>query len=186
MKKIVLYVSFILTLAKLNAQNTTFGVTIGYNSFIASVKFDGASATSSASGGYLGVFAEFQTSEKFSVQPELQYVHSSKDGESGSTLLLPVLGKYRASNEFSLLFGPQFDYLLEDSEGINKLGIGLSAGLNYDFSKKLFASLRYSLGLNNRLEESAIIFDESDPVIFDLGEIKTKLNFFQVGIGYRF
>lgn len=188
MKKIsILVLLFVSVLTSLNAQDTKFGATAGYNSLIASVKFDGISASDNVSGFYIGLFADIQTSEKFHVQPEIQYVNSRQDGESGNSLVVPIMVKYMASEQFSLLFGPQLDFILEESDGVKKMGVGLSAGLSYDITEKVFASVRYSLGLNNRLEDDAVIFTDGgeDPGI-NASDIKTKFNFLQIGLGFRF
>ncbi|MFV9550763.1 porin family protein [Algibacter sp. PT7-4] len=184
-KKSILAILFVTVVMSLHAQDTKFGVTAGYNSLIASVKFDGISASDNVSGFYVGVFADIKTSEKIHIQPEVQYVNSRQDGESGNSLVIPLMGKFNVSEQFSLLLGPQLDFILEESDGIKKTGIGLSAGMSYDITDKIFASTRYSLGLNNRLDDDAFVFPDEDPGI-DSGDIKTKFNFFQIGLGFRF
>lgn len=135
--------------------------------------FDGVSASESASGFYLGLFAEFDVSEKFKIQPELLYAATSKDGETGNEIVVPVMGKYYVSEKFNIQAGPQFDYIVDESEGVNKLGLGLGLGLGLDISDKVFASTRYSLGLTNRLQDAP-------------SGLTTRFNTFQVGLGYRF
>ena len=187
MRKIIL--SSILVISALftaNAQdeNTTstdasFGIKAGYNSFIARASADGNSASASTSGFYVGVFADIQISEKFNIQPELQYILISDDGENGNILNIPIMAKYKVAEKFSLLAGPQLDYILDDdSEGLKKLGIGLAAGLAVDISNKLFVDMRYSFGLSDRLENAEADFGTSD--------VKVKFNYLQVGLGYRF
>lgn len=186
MKKVsILAVLFVSLVMSLNAQDTKFGATAGYNSLIASVKFDGISASDNVSGFYVGVFADIKTSEKFHIQPEVQYVNSRQDGESGNSLVIPLMGKFNVSEQFSLLFGPQLDFILKESDGVKKTGIGLSAGMSYDITNKVFASARYSLGLNNRLDDDAFVFPDEDSGI-DPSDIKTKFNFLQIGLGFRF
>jgi opacity protein-like surface antigen len=190
MKKTTISMMFLLCgYMTLGAQSTAFGISAGYNSLIASVKVNESSASDSASGFYAGLFADFTATEKIHVQPEVLISYSTKDGDGGSMLVVPIIGKYLVDEKFNLQFGPQLDYILEDdSDGIKKLGLGLAAGIGYDISNKISATVRYSLGLTNRLDESSFVFDEysnEDPIFNDL-DIKTKLNFLQVGIGYKF
>lgn len=162
-----------------SSTDVTFGFKAGYNSFIARASADGNSATANASGFYFGVFADIEVSEKFNIQPELQYVLVSEDGGSGDLLVVPILGKYKVSEEFSLLAGPQLDLILnEDSEGIKKFGIGLALGLAYDIDEHFFLDIRYSFGLSDRLENAEEDFGTSD--------VNVKFNYFQAGVGYRF
>ncbi|WP_369992855.1 outer membrane beta-barrel protein [Winogradskyella sp.] len=162
------------------SQNQKFGLRAGYSSFIAKVKVDGASASGDASGFYIGTFAEFELSDKFNLQPEITFANYSEDGESSSVLLVPVLVEFKANNELGLYAGPQFDYLLneEDSEGLKRLGVGLSIGASYDISEDVFIDTRYTFGLTDRLD--------GDVEEFEGFNVKAKINYFQVGLGYRF
>ncbi len=186
MKKILLCLMVISGLNLLNAQETEFGISAGYNSLIASVSVNGVSASDSATGFYAGVFADIPVNEKLHIQPEVLISVTSKNGDPGSVLVVPVIGKYYVAEKFNLQAGPQLDYILDDdSDTIKKLGVGLSTGIGYDISDKVFASARYSFGLTNRLDDSDFIVDDSDPLFVGL-DIKTKFNFFQIGIGYKF
>lgn len=175
----------VLSFLGINGQETKFGVIGGYNSLIAKATFNGVTASSSVSGFYVGIFADIKTSEKFHVQPELQYVNSIQNGDTGSMLALPIMGKFYVSEAFSVQAGPQFDLILDDSEGVKAFGVGLAVGVSYDISEKIFASTRYALGLSNRLDEDALVLDPTDPILVGF-DIKTKFNFFQIGLGYRF
>jgi len=167
----------ILTVTTVNAQEPSFGLKAGFNSLSIRVSAEGVSASESASGFYLGAFGDFEVSEKFNIQPELQFISISEDGENSSFIALPIMAKYKASEKFNILVGPQLDLLLdEEAEGIKKFGIGLGAGLAYDITEKFILDARYVLGLSNRLDDS------------DLGgvDIDTKFNYLQFGLGYRF
>lgn len=188
MKKVIFFILALVSLLNLNAQETTFGAKAGYNSLIAVAKFNGVSASDNVSGFYIGFFADIKTSEKFHVQPELQIVSSHQDGESASMLALPIMGKFYPTDKFNVQFGPQFDLIIDDSDGLKKLGFGIAFGSAYDLSDKVFVSAKYSLGLNNRLDIESIVLNELDPSINfqELDGITTKLNFFQIGLGYKF
>jgi len=167
----------ILTVTTVNAQEPSFGLKAGFNSLSIRVSAEGVSASESASGFYLGAFGDFEVSEKINIQPELQFISISEDGENSSLIALPIMAKYKASEKFNILVGPQLDLLLdEEAEGIKKFGIGLGAGLAYDITEKFILDARYVLGLSNRLDDS------------DLGgvDIDTKFNYLQFGLGYRF
>jgi len=188
MKKIILSIAVIISaFTNIYAQedNDTssepmFGIKAGYSSFIAKVKVDGVSASDNISGFYIGAFAEFQMSDKINLQPELTFANYSQDGESSSVLLIPILLKFRASNELGLYAGPQLDYLIneEDSEGLKRLGFGLSIGLSYDISEEIFIDSRYTLGISDRLDGDLEGFEDFN--------VKAKINYFQIGLGYRF
>jgi len=188
MKKIILSVVVICTsLFSSSAQDDTvtstdvnYGVKAGYTTTILKVTLDGDSASDDVSGFYIGAFAEIGLSEKFSIQPEVQYATYSQDGASTGILLVPVLAKYNPDDKFSLFAGPQFDYLInkEDSEGFKRLGFGLALGASYDIAENVILDIRYTLGLSNRLDGDLEDFEEFD--------FKVKFNYFQVGLGYRF
>ena len=177
MKKLVFAALAVFAISNLNAQDSRYGIKAGFNSLSLKASAEGISASDSASGFYVGTFAEFGVSETFAIQPELQYVSVSQDGENSGLLVLPVMAKYKPTTALGILAGPQLDYLLdEDSEGINKLGLSLAAGLSYDITEKFIIDARYSLGLSNRLEDAE-----------DYGtDISLKFNMIQVGLGYRF
>lgn len=188
MKKLLLLVMFVgLGFSNVNAQDddtksktSKFGVKAGYSSFGLKVKVEGQSESESVSGFYLGVFGEFKISDKFDLQPELIYSSYSDDGESSGILHVPIMVKYNIDERFAVLFGPQLDYLLEkdDAEGLNRLGVGLAAGLEFDITDEIFLDARYSFGLVDRLKD--------DLPGFEIFDIKTYFNYLHVGLGYRF
>ncbi|MBC2846812.1 porin family protein [Winogradskyella flava] len=191
MKKILLSAAIaVLGFTQINAQNddtisssseTTFGIKAGYSSVALKVSADGAgSATEDLTGFYFGGFAEINLSEKFALQPELVFGNYSEDGESSGVLLLPILAKYKANEEFSLLAGPQFDYLTneEDSEGLKRLGLGFTIGAAYDITENVILDARYSFGLSDRFDSDIDEFEDFD--------IEARFSYFQIGLGYRF
>ncbi|WP_298553532.1 outer membrane beta-barrel protein [uncultured Algibacter sp.] len=186
MKKVTVFIATLFFgIVTLSAQSTEFGATAGYNSLIATATFNGASGSDSVSGFYVGLFADFETSDKFHVQPEIQYVNSIQNGESGGSLVIPVLGRYYISEEVSLNFGPQLDFILEESPGVKALGLAIAVGLSYDINTNIFLSFKYALGLTDRLEDGAVIFDEFGNSISSEG-ITTKFSFLQIGLGFKF
>ena len=67
-----------------------------------------------------------------------------------------------------IIGAPDFAY---NGEEFNSFGLGLAAGAGYDFTDNLFATARYSFGLTNRVDSDIV---------------STKMDYFQVGLGYRF
>ena len=174
MKK-VLFIAIVVVfgLGKLSAQGSNFGITAGFHNLSLKMDIGGMTGSESTQGFFIGVTSDFSFSDKWSLQPQLQFATSSEEGNSVEQFMLPIMLKYHVSQKFNLQAGPQLDYLLSDSEGLNAIGFGLGFGAGYDFSEKIFVSTRYALGLSNRLEDAP-------------SEISLKLNTFQIGLGYRF
>lgn len=177
MKKLTLVALLALfCLSTVAAQDVSFGVTTGYHNLSIRAKIGGVSASSGESGVFAGFFADIPVSDKFHVQPEVLYAAIFADGESGNELVVPILAKYYAAEQFFVQAGPVIDVILDDSEGLNAFGFGFGFGAGYDFSDTLFATARYSLGINDRL----------DADLDELGDFTTTFNIFQIGVGYRF
>ena len=174
MKKVLfILVVAIVGLGNVNAQGSNFGITAGFHNLSLKLDVLGMTESESGQGFFVGVTSDFSLSDKFSLQPQLQFATSSQDGDSVEQLILPIMLKYHVTEKFNLQAGPQLDYVLSDSEGLNAIGFGLGFGAGFDFSEKIFISTRYALGLSNRLEDAP-------------SEISLKLNTFQIGLGYRF
>ena len=173
MKK-VLFIAIVVvfSLGKLSAQGSNFGITAGFHNLSLKMDAGGMTGSESTQGFFIGVTSDFSFSDKWSLQPQLQFATSSQDGDSVEQLILPIMLKYHVTEKFNIQAGPQLDYLLGDSEGLNAIGFGLGFGAGFDFSEKIFISTRYALGLSNRFEDSP--------------ELSLKLSTFQIGLGYRF
>jgi opacity protein-like surface antigen len=157
-----------------------FGVKGGFSSIALNVDVEGTSVSENISGFYIGGFADIFLSKKINLQPELAYAIYSEDSESSEVLLLPIMLKYKANDEFSLLAGPQFDYLLneDDREGLKAFGFGLAIGASYDITDNVIIDARYSFGLSDRIEDDVEEFEGFD--------VTAKFNFLQIGLAYRF
>lgn len=188
MKKLLFLCVFMFLLA-VNAQaqdessskpEPKFGIKAGFTSIALNVNVDGTSVSDNFSGFYIGGFAEFYLSEKINLQPEVAYASYSEDGENSDVLLVPVMLKYKANDAFSLLAGPQFDYLLneDESEGLKPLGFGLALGASYDITENVIIDARYAFGLSNRVKDDIEEFEGFD--------VTAKFNYFQIGLAYRF
>ncbi|QVY65778.1 porin family protein [Polaribacter sp. Q13] len=174
MKKVLfIAVVALLGLGNVNAQDAKFGAVAGFHNLSIKASGGGGSISVDGQGFYVGFSGEFVLSEDLNLQTELQYASASKDGESTDLIVLPILAKYYVSEEFSLQAGPQLDFLVSESDGVNVFGLGLAIGAGYDISEKLYISTRYAFGLTNRLEDAP-------------SGVSIKFNTFQAGLGYRF
>jgi opacity protein-like surface antigen len=191
MKKL-LFIAVIAILSSLNVsaqetpsstKETSYGVTAGFQS--TNFKFSLKNLIENevdAEGFFIGLFAEFPLSEKFSIQPEFHYSSVTEDGESVDNLILPVFLKYYITEKFNVMSGLQFDYFTEKDLGnIKRFGLGLGIGLGVDITDSILISSRYSFGIINRIDTSEFIDD-----FIDLSDLSAKTNIFQIGLGYRF
>ena len=175
MKKLLLSIALVSFCFAVNAQDSKFGATAGYQSATIKLSGSGEDFSSDASGFFLGFFAQFSVTETFSIQPELQYSSITDEGESTGLIIIPLMMKFHVTENFNLMAGPQFDYITEDTEGINKLGLGLGLGLGVDVSDNLSLGARYSFG-----------FDRLDDMGEDVGDATIKVNILQIGLNYNF
>jgi len=144
-----LFLVAVLTLGALSANaQTKFGVRAGVD--FATVKvsytepFTGTtvSASGTETGFFVGGFAEIGISDSFAVQPEVLYVAITES----NLLSVPVLGKY-SFGSFSVVAGPDFNYLLDAEEDEFKVNVDLGAA--YDITENFDVMLRYSIGMGD-------------------------------------
>lgn len=174
MKKVLfIAVVALLGLGNVNAQQPTYGVTAGFHNLSIKASGNGLSVSSDGQGYFVGFFADFNVSENFNIQPEVHFASAYQDGESANEIIVPIMAKYFVSEKFNVQAGPQIDFITEESDGLNKFGVGIAFGAGFDFTENIFVATRYSLGLNNRLENAP-------------SGTSVKFNTFQVGLGYRF
>jgi hypothetical protein len=183
MKKIILTAIAVCAFGFANAQDMKFGIKGGLD--MVSVNFPGGSelydpfegtslegtavqtisvpgTTVSTTGFFFGGFADFEMSDKITLQPGLNYHTASKDGYNLSFLSIPVLAKYNVADKFNLLGGPSLYYSM-DSESTDKTRFSLGIGGSYDISDELFLETRYDMGLSG----------------------DAKVNHFLIGLGYK-
>ena len=168
MKKLFLAAFAVFAFASVNAQD--FGVFANF----ASNSFDGMD---SASGFNVGLLADFEISEDFSVQPEVAYTTSSVDDASYDLINVNAMARYHVSEDFSLLAGPQLGFAtgdipdaLDDAFGddYSSLNLQLAIGAAYNVTENIFVQARYGFQLNEHVD--------------GIGSVNT-LN---AGLGYRF
>ncbi|MCJ7932114.1 MAG: PorT family protein [Chryseobacterium sp.] len=215
MKKILL-ASALAVVAGLNAQTNfgvKGGYTLSKLNSNEDPEFEGVSGgLKSKSGFYIGALVEHKFTNKFAVQGEVQYANLGgkvEVGMSGITvteklrfnrIVIPVSAKYYPVPEFGVYAGPYVSFKTNTSVKIEVSGgmpdprairegeqfleqqfndhlksteFGLFFGADFKIYKGLFLDARYSFGLTNMIK---------NPVD---GE-KLKMDFFQLGLGYRF
>ncbi len=168
--KFCLCLLLITTALNLSAQDFNLSAVGGYLNLDINFKVNGEEFDlgNKSSGFYIGALTNITLTEKIDLQPELLFGAI----EDNNSLYLGALGKYNVSDEFSLLLGPAFNYLLEDIvDDYSKLGIFAVIGPSYDITDKFFAQAKYSFQLNN--------FYTGD------SDITSRANFLLVGVGYK-
>ncbi|WP_080779413.1 porin family protein [Chryseobacterium phocaeense] len=189
------------TLSKLNSNEN-------------SIEFGGISGDlKSKSGFYAGALVEHKLNNKFALQGEVEYANlggtakvslpggiSVTEKLNFNRIVIPVSARYYATPELGLYAGPYVSFKTgtkvkmevngapSNPQGINageeylekafddnlkSTDFGLFFGADYNVYKGLFVDARYSFGLTNMIK---------DPV----NDEKLKMNFFQIGLGYKF
>lgn len=169
-KNILLAAAAFMITTGVNAQETTFGAKAGFTSGNAKVDVGSASVSSSESGFFVGLVVDIPVSEGFHVQPEALYTNI----DDTSFLQIPVLAKYLIGETgLNLQAGPQFNLVLEETaDDFSSLSVGLTGGVGFDFTEKFFAEAHYNVQLTNSFTGSE--------------DITSKIDFFNIGVGYRF
>ncbi|MDR6967937.1 opacity protein-like surface antigen [Flavobacterium arsenatis] len=201
MKKIILSVFTVLTFGLVNAQEINYGAKAGLNiaTIVGDVEEDLESKVGFHLGGFVEfkISEKFSIQPEllYSQQgTKLEYTES--DGFENYTikatakydyLNIPVMAKYYVANGFNLQAGPQIGFLVgakdkvevesialevDAKDNLNKLDFGLNFGAGYDFTNKIFAEVRYNLGL------SELGKDEEG--------LEGKNSVFQISLGFKF
>ena len=163
-------------------QEVKFGVKAGANFSNVNVSSDfGNISPDGATSFYVGGLADIGLSEKFHVQPELQYsMEGAKDADV-SFVNLPVMLKYYLIEGLNVQAGPQIGFLVDaegGTDGFKSTNFGMNFGAAYELAGGFFVDARYNLGLTD------IADIEVDPEFS--GNVSLKTSSFQLGVGYRF
>lgn len=170
---------------------------------LANVNGVGSGNNKARLGVHAGVLAMYPLADRFLLQGELQYSlkgfryptqgYASSGSLSLHYLALPLMGRYRLSEQVAILLGPEFGYLLQAvsrydgenhdlKEGFRKLDLGLDAGMAFTLSAHWGAEARYSYGFKGLTE--GVVTDASGNVV---GRGKFGSNqVLQAGIFYLF
>ncbi len=150
MKKVVL-TSFLLimTTISLSAQ-TEFGVRSGYYNLIEFTMVDDNGTkfrNFEGEGFYVGAFADINITDRFSVQPEMNFIAIPKRS-SLNQIQIPVLGKYRIGKRVHIFAGPSIGFFLNPEEDMKNTNLNIAFGISYDITQKLSIALRGDYGLS--------------------------------------
>ena len=175
----LLVTTFVLvfTLSSVNSQDITFGAKAGIN--IANLDVTDANIDSRTS-LHLGVTAEFEISDTFSIQPELLYSAqgaTSSDTDDGFNVVgnpvrydsenkwklnyiqIPIMAKFYVSEGLSLEAGPQIGFLasaeIDEDETETDLTSGVSSSTSTTIdAKEIVKSVDFGLnfGLGYKLD----------------------------------
>jgi len=212
MKKLLLTAAIaVFTLSSVNAQDITFGAKAGIN--IANLDVTDANIDSRTS-LHLGVTAEFEISDTFSIQSELLY---SLQGATQSIteelpgfrsviesewklnyIQIPVMAKFYVSEGLSIEAGPQIGFLASAEVDSDRTETDLFDGTSVSTSstvdaKEIVKSVDFGLnfGLGYKLDSGlnfALRYNLGLSNIYDVSEstVKIKNRVFQLSVGYTF
>lgn len=178
-----------------------FGIKAGLN--FSNVKNIGSTDNKTRLGINGGLLTEIEISKKFIARPELLYsikgfkfpatTFNSNGTLSLNYVSIPLLGGYRLDDKFTILLGPEFNFLTnanskfdgsnhDVSKNYRKLDIAFDLGVTYNIKNSLGIELRYSYGLEDLAD--VFITDQSGA---EIGKDRRGSNkIFQLGLFYRF
>lgn len=191
MRKIV-FISLLALLTLSSCVCHNLGLKTGVN--VATLNGDDTDDLDSRTGMFFGGFAELCITDEIAIQPEILY---SQQGTKFSSegydvkfkldyLNVPVMAKFKLSEEFMVEAGPQVGVLLsakeefessmdsfEDDakEDYKNIDFGANVGVAYQFENGLNLGARYNFGLS-KVDENP---DENK-----------KNGVFQFSVGFRF
>jgi opacity protein-like surface antigen len=170
MKIHCLFTVLFFTLVSVHSQSR-FGLTAGYANANAKLTSFGETDKDSEAGFYAGLVIDNKLTEVVNLQVELTYLNV----KDLSFLQLPMMVKvYIAKSPFSIQGGLQITYTLEEIfDDFTKFNIGFGGGLAYDISEAFFVEGRY-------------IFQLNDYYTGPNNAIESKINFLNIGFGYKF
>ena len=169
MKKLYLVIGCLFSMHLMTAQFSSLEYKSGVN--LSNIK--GKLAADSKVGMYAGLLANFELNDTFSLRPELLYSQEGASNAHIDYLRLPLMFKYSRNQEFNLLAGPNFGYMLNKSaqlDNVNAFDVGLSIGVLYRISQAFFVETRYYSGVVN---------------IYRDGIVDSYNTHFSFGMGYR-
>ncbi|MDC0571423.1 PorT family protein [Flavobacteriaceae bacterium] len=209
MKKLFI-ITMTLAAFTLQAQDVTFGAKAGLNFATLDITDSNIDGRTSF---HLGITAEFEMSDTFSIQSELLYSAQGATEDAGETigttvynddykfklnyLQIPVMAKFYVSEDLSLEVGPQIGFLLsadvENDYSTIDNGTVLDSGsteIDYkDFMKSVDFGLNFGLGykldsgLNFGLRYNLGLNDVYD---VDGSNVEIKNRVLQLSVGYNF
>lgn len=165
MKKTIVLLVLLSSMAGLQAQTLKFGLKAGANfANLEGNNVEGSTYTNF----HFGALLEIKVLENLSLQPELVYSsqgtkidEAAFDDINYNYITVPVLAKfYLTKNKLSFEAGPQFSFLVNENvpdqfEG-ETFEFGLAGGLSYKITKSIFVSGRYVAGLTEAKKDADV------------------------------
>lgn len=209
MKKIFIAATALFAFGFAQAQeNIRFGIKGGFNLY--TLTGDDSDDAKSLAGFNLGAFAEFRITEKFSIQPEVQYSAQGAKAEGSFSaegisvdaegkfklgyINVPVMAKFYVTNDVTIEAGPYVGFLTSAKlkvEGTYSDGGSTIEVSDTQDAKELFKStdfgLNIGLGYNftdNIFANARYAFGLSN--IADDNDADLKNAGLQIAVGYRF
>ena len=179
----------------------SFGVKAGLN--FSNVKNIGSTENKTRLGFNGGFFTKIDISKRFIVQPELLYsIKGNKfppTAINGGGILslnyisIPLLGGFRLDDKFTILLGPEFNFLTnanskfdntnhDVSKNFRKFDVAIDLGATYNIKRNIGVEIRYSYGFEGLAD--VIMTDQSGNEI-GKGSIGSN-RVFQLGLFYKF
>lgn len=142
-KRIVLSMFFAVSSLFVHAQDFDFGLKGGMNKtfFMVNQQSLGSYSTSET-GLYAGVFAEFYIDHVLSIQPEALYISVG----DFNFLNVPIYVKYEVATNLHLMAGPSVNYFFDFFT--SKLKIGADISSSYDITQVLDIHVKFALGID--------------------------------------
>ncbi len=200
MKKIYILAICLLVAGAAQAQNLSFGVKGGLNYSNIIKTGDDDFNTEFKPGFHAGIFLEVPLVSSFSIAPELVFSQKGYKA-SGSSLLggdyeynltsnfieLPILAKINASDQFSIVLGPQVSFLTstteefksgsdafrrtieEENDNLKKSLFGGVAGFNVNLGSKLGLMARYAIDFQQNNPDGSTETPEFKNQVFQAG-----------------
>ncbi|MGC6524498.1 MAG: porin family protein [Flavobacteriaceae bacterium] len=169
----------------ISAQNITFGAKAGLN--FASMAGDDADGLDGRTSFHLGVTAEIEMSDTFSIQPELLYSGQGYTADGDVTgkvdyINLPIMAKFYVADGISLEAGPQIGFLASAKSDVDGESTDIKDSLkSTDFALNLGAGYKLDSGLNFGLRYSMGLTD-----VYDFDTDGFKHSVLQLSVGYNF
>jgi opacity protein-like surface antigen len=169
MKKSIFIAVGLVILTATSWAQTKFGVHAGINLSNETVKASGVTLSGTTKIGLnVGVSAEFNISDGFAVQPELNFSQMGANvndlKETLNFISVPVLAKIKLGG-FGIYVGPQIGFLLSANtklygqteniiSDLKRIDFSAIGGAEYTFAEKFVVSARYQLGLLNTYSDT--------------------------------
>lgn len=156
--KIVLAFLLFISICKISAAQVSFGVKGGMNLNYMPFKYEINGSTksepdpSSNIGFHLGGYIQVSLSENFFFQPELQYSRRGTDNVNLHYFELPLLFSFAPFESIQFELGSNVALLVSTSRPFfldyqKNFDAGITGGVRYSLSKRIFISGRYYFGL---------------------------------------